>query len=47
MFNIIGKKIINPDTEITSNLTKEEMILKSEKLRRDQIKNSNRKKNCC
>jgi len=48
MFNSIGKKFLNPDSEITSNLTKEEMIQKSEKLRRDQIKNSNtRKKSCC
>ncbi len=48
MFNSIGKKFLNPDSEITSNLTKEEMIQKSEKLRRDQIKNNNtRKRNCC
>ena len=47
MFNDIGKKILNPNSEITSNLTKEEMIQKSEKLRRDQIKNSNKNKNCC
>jgi small GTP-binding protein len=47
MFNDIGKKFLNPNSEITSNLTKEEMIQKSEKLRRDQIKNSNKNKNCC
>ena len=47
MFNDIGKKFLNPNSEITSNLTKEEMIQKSEKLRRDQIKNNNRNKNCC
>ena len=48
LFNSIGKKFLNPDSEITSNLTKEEMIQKSEKLRRDQIKNNNtRKRNCC
>ena len=48
MFNSIGKKFLNPDSEITSNLTKEELIQKTEKLRREQIKNNNnRKKNCC
>ena len=47
MFNKIGKKFLNPNSEITSNLTKEEMIQKTEKLRRDQIKNSNKNKGCC
>ena len=47
MFNNIGKKFLNPNSEITSNLTKEEMIQKTEKLRRDQIKNSNKNKGCC
>ena len=47
MFNSIGNKFLNPNSEITSNLTKEEMIQKTEKLRRDQIKNNTRKKNCC
>jgi len=30
MFNSIGKKFLNPNSEITSNLTKEEMIQKTE-----------------
>ena len=48
MFNDIGKKFLNPNSEITSNLTKEEMIQKSEKLRRDKIKsNTGTKKSCC
>ena len=47
MFKKIGKKFLNPNSEITSNLTKEEMIQKTEKLRRDQIKNSNKNKGCC
>ena len=54
LFNSIGNKFLNPDMEITSNLTKEEMIQKSEKLRRDKIKlnnnnndNNNTKKKCC
>ena len=47
MFNCIGKKFLNTNSEITSNLTKKEMIQKTEKLRREQIKNNTRKKNCC
>ena len=47
MFYSIGKKYLNPNSGKTSNLTKEEMIQKTEKLRRDQIKNNTRKKNCC
>ena len=35
MFNSIAKKFLNPNSEITSNLTKEEMIQKTEKLRRE------------
>ena len=48
MFMAIGKNMLNPDSEITSNLTKEELIQKTEKFRRDQIKENNaRRKNCC
>jgi hypothetical protein len=47
MFYNIGLKMLNPDSEITNNLTKEEMIQKTEKLRREQIKNSTKKKGCC
>ena len=48
LFKEINKKYLNPNSEITSNLTKEEMIQKSEKLRRDKIKSSTTtKKNCC
>ena len=48
LFNDISKKFLNPNSEITSNLTKEEMIQKSEKLRRDKIKsNTGTKKSCC
>ena len=54
IFNVIGNKFLNPEMEITSNLTREEMIQKSEKLRRDKIKlnnnsnnNNKNKKKCC
>ena len=54
LFNSIGNKYLNPEMEIISNLTKEEMIQKSEQSRRDKIRikndinNNNRsKKKCC
>ena len=56
LFNSIGNKFLNPEAEITSNLTKEEMIQKNEQDRRDKIKlsqknnndnNSKNKKRCC
>ena len=39
LFNNIGLKFLQPNMEITSNLTKEELIQKTEKLRRDKIRN--------
>ena len=54
MFNSIGNKFLNPNLEIKSNLTKEEIIEQSEQLLREKIKlnNSNKnnnktKKKCC
>lgn len=47
LFYNIGQKMLNPDSEIANNLTKEEMIQKTEKLRREQIKNNTKKKGCC
>ena len=54
LFNNIGNKFLNPDLEITSNLTKEEMIQKNEQDRRDKIRinknnnsNNKTKKKCC
>ena len=54
LFNNIGNKYLNPEMEIISNLTKEEMIQKSEQSRRDKIRikndinnNNGSKKKCC
>ena len=47
IFNNIGKKILNPNFEVTAHLTKEEMIRKSEQLRRGQTNNDNRRTGCC
>ena len=41
LFNNIGNKYLNPEMEIISNLTKEEMIQKSEQSRRDKIRIKN------
>ena len=48
LFKLIGKKFLDPDSEITSNMTSEELKEHGEKLKREQIKNKqNNKKNCC
>ena len=48
LFKNIGKKFLDPNSEITSNMTKEELKNKGEKLMRDKIKNENKnKKKCC
>ena len=47
LFKVIGKQFLHPENEITSNMTKEELKSKGEKLRRDKIKNDQKKKGCC
>ena len=49
LFKNIGKKFLDPNSEITSNMTKEELKNKGEKIMREKIKNSNnqKKKSCC
>ena len=47
LFKTIGKQLLHHDSEITSNMTKEELKSKGEKLRRDKIKNEQKRKNCC
>ena len=47
LFKEIGKKLLHPDLEITSNMTKEELKKHGEKLRREQIKNQEKKGGCC
>jgi 50S ribosomal subunit-associated GTPase HflX len=46
LFKIIGKQVLHPETEITSNMTKEELKKHGDKLKREKIKNE-QKKNCC
>ena len=47
LFRNIGKKFLVPNSDITSNLTKEEIKSRGEKIMRDKIKNKNNKKKCC
>ena len=47
LFKTIGKKFLDPNSENTSNLTKEELKNKGEKIMRDKIKNNNQKKKSC
>ena len=47
LFKNIGKKVLDPNAEISSNLTKEELKKKGEKLMREKIKNEKKKKGCC
>ena len=47
IFKIIGKKFLHPDSEITSNMTKEELKNRGEKLKRQEIKTEQKKGKCC
>ncbi len=47
LFKSIGKKFLNPNSEITSNMTKQELKNKGEKIMRNKIKDNQKKKNCC
>ena len=50
LFKMIGQKVVNPETENVSNLTKEEQKKRGDKLKKDKIKkenNSNNKNKCC
>ena len=45
LFTVIGKQFLHPENDITSNMTKEELKRKGEKLRRDKIKNEQKRRN--
>ncbi len=47
LFKNIGKKILNPDAEINTYISKEERKNRGEKLMREQIKKENKKNGCC
>ena len=47
LFLNIGKKLLDPNSVIESNLTKEEKKNIKQKLLKEQIKRENKKKGCC
>ena len=47
LFKIIGKQVLHPETEITSNMTKEELKNRGIQLQRKKIKNGTKKGKCC
>ena len=47
LFINIGKIYLNPNSEITSNMTKEELKQRGEKILKEKIKNAEKKKGCC
>ena len=47
LFKNLGKKFLDPQFENTSTMTKEERKNRGEKIMRDNIKNTQKKKKCC
>ena len=47
LFKNIGKKVLDPNTEISMYLSKEERKQKGEQLLREKIKSEKKKKGCC
>ena len=47
LFKEIGKKLLHPDLEITSNMTKEELKNRGIQVQRKKIKNGTKKGKCC
>ena len=47
LFKLIALKFINPNSENLSNLTGDELKKRGQQLKRDQIKDQNKKKGCC
>ena len=50
LFKMIGQKVVNPQAENTSNLTKDEQKKRGDKLKKDKIKkesNNNKINKCC
>ena len=47
LFINIGKRILDPNAEISTILTKEEYKKREQKKLKDKIKNEKKKKGCC
>lgn len=47
LFKNIGKKIVNPNIELSTNLTREEHKKKGEQLMKEKIRKENKKREGC
>ena len=47
LFKMIGTQVLHPESEITSNMTKEELKNRGIQLQRKKIKNDSKKGKCC
>ena len=47
LFRLIGQKFLNPNSINTTNMTNEELKKHGDKLKREKIKNEQKKRNCC
>ena len=47
LFKNIGTKFLDPESENISNMTKEELKNRGEKIMREKIKNNQKQKKCC
>ena len=47
LFRLVGQKFLNPNSINTTNMTNEELKKHGDKLKREKIKNEQKKRNCC
>ena len=47
LFRLVGQKFLNPNSINTTNMTNEELKKHGEKLKREKIKNEEKKGGCC
>ena len=47
LFRLVGQKFLDPNSINTTNMTNEELKKHGDKLKREKIKNEQKKRNCC
>ena len=47
LFRLVWQKFLNPNSINTTNMTNEELKKHGDKLKREKIKNEQKKRNCC
>jgi hypothetical protein len=47
LFRLVGQRFLNPNSINTTNMTNEELKKHGDKLKREKIKNEQKKRNCC